>query len=103
MLASGSSLDTVDNISTHDLMMVYNSYRIGLAGPYKDYIISYNLHAPTDKRGKLIKFQDLFKEVYDCMELKLDSRQQTPQEQAKAAAQALGMPAHIYERLSGGG
>ena len=85
-----------------DYKHVYAAYSMGLAGPYKDYIIMYNLNPPRNKQGRLIKFHEIFKDINDAMHLKGSNRLMIDRDMARKSAIALDMPKELYHKMFGG-
>ena len=101
-MAQGTPIQSVDNMPMSDFANVWIAYQRGLAGPYKDYIIAYNLNPPRNKNKKIIPFDKIFPDVDSCLRLKGNVRKQTEEEKAMAMADYLGMPDNIRQKLMGG-
>ena len=85
-----------------DFSNVWIAYQRGLAGPYKDYLIAYNINPPRNKNGKIIPFDKIFPDIYKFMTLSGNKKKQTEQEKAAIMADMLDMPKHIRDKLTGG-
>lgn len=105
-MASGSPLETVDNLGAQDYANIYTAYQVGLCGPYKDYFLAYTLNPPIGKDKKPVPFEKLFQHIHELHELKgqkiRNARSNSDESIASAAAMSLGMPPEMLKQLTGG-
>lgn len=114
MMYNGWKPDEIDNLSCADFNKVVEAHTKGLVGPYKDYIIGYNiigqinnlnnqnikLANKKNKINKLPSFHEIFPNLQEVNTGRTQEEEKKQNMALKSAIQ-LQMPAHIWRKLHG--